>query len=167
MVWTAEDPSQALADYATVAVFDEVRAEARVRQLDGFARALEQLALSHGRVVSPTAIAQQAEVKKSTIVDWLDLLESMFLVARVPMYTARPSRRALAAQPKFYFADSGIAAAFRASDNARRAPEAIGAAREGLVYQHLLPLPERQGPIMVMPLVTFLLNVVPGNSLAG
>jgi len=110
MVWTAEDPSQALADYATVAVFDEVRAEARVRQLDGFARALEQLALSHGRVVSPTAIAQQAEVKKSTIVDWMDLLESMFLAARVPMYTARPSRRALAAQPKFYFADSGIAA---------------------------------------------------------
>ena len=234
MVWTAEDPAQALSDYATVAVFDEVRAEARVRQLDGFTRALEQLALSHGSVLSPTAIAQQAEVKKSTIIDWLELLESMFLVARVPMFTARASRRALAAQPKFYFADSGIAAAFRASDRARATPEALGASREGLVYQHLaawcegtrdarlstwrtsgglevdfvvetpdgltavevksgrtlrpadrrgllafhdefpdatlvaladVVLPERLGPIGVMPLWTFLSGVVPGLAL--
>ena len=137
VIWTAESPEQALADYATVAVLDEVRAEARVRQLDGFARALEQLALSHGSVLSPTAIAQLASVKKSTVIDWIDVLESMFLIARVPVFSARPSRRALAAQPKLYFADTGIAAAFRPTDSARVAPDAIGAAREGLVYQHL------------------------------
>ena len=137
VIWTAESPEQALADYATVAVFDEVRAEARVRQIDGFARALEQLALSHGSVISPTAIAQLAAVKKSTVVDWIDVLESMLLIARVPVFSARPSRRALAAQPKLYFADTGIAAAFRPTDNARAAPDAIGASREGLVYQHL------------------------------
>lgn len=137
VIWTAESPEQALADYATVAVFDEVRAEARVRQLDGFARALEQLALSHGSVISPTAIAQLAAVKKSTVVDWIDVLESMFLIARVPVFSARPTRRALAAQPKLYFADAGIAAAFRPTDGVRAAPDAIGAAREGLVYQHL------------------------------
>ena len=165
---------------------------------------------------------------------WLELLESMFLVARVPMFTARASRRALAAQPKFYFADSGIAAAFRASDRARATPEALGASREGLVYQHLaawcegtrdarlstwrtsgglevdfvvetpdgltavevksgrtlrpadrrgllafhdefpdatlvaladVPLPARQGPIGVMPLLTFLSGVMPGVAL--
>ena len=33
IVWTADDADQALADYATVAVFDEVRAEARIRQI--------------------------------------------------------------------------------------------------------------------------------------
>ena len=137
VIWTSERPDEALADYATVAVFDEVRAEARVRQLDGFARALEQLALSHGSVISPTAIAQLAAVKKSTVVDWIDVLESMFLIARVPVFSARPSRRALAAQPKLYFADTGIAAAFRPTEIARAVPDAVGAAREGLVYQHL------------------------------
>ncbi len=137
VIWTADSPTEALADYATVAVFDEVRAEARVRQIDGFARALEQLALSHGSVISPTAIAQLAAVKKSTVIDWIDVLESMFLIARVPVFSARPSRRALAAQPKLYFADTGIAAAFRPTDSARAAPDAIGASREGLVYQHL------------------------------
>ncbi len=137
VIWIADSAEEALADYATVAVFDEVRAEARVRQIDGFARALEQLALSHGSVISPTAIAQLASVKKSTVIDWIDVLESMFLIARVPVFSARPSRRALAAQPKLYFADSGIAAAFRPTDSARVAPDAIGAAREGLVYQHL------------------------------
>lgn len=137
VVWTADDPSQALADYATVAVLDEVRAEASVRQLAGFARALEHLALSHGSVMSPTAIAQHAEVKKSTVIDWIDLLDSMFLIARLPVFTAKPSRRALAVHPKFYFADTGIAMALRPNDSARAQPDAIGAAREGLVYQHL------------------------------
>jgi predicted AAA+ superfamily ATPase len=137
VVWTAENPEEALADYATVAVFDEVRAEARVRQIDGFARALEQLALSHGRVISPTAIAHHAAVKKSTVMDWIDVLESMFLIARVPVFSARPSRRALAAQPKLYFADTGMAAAFRPTGHAPAAPDAVGASREGLVYQHL------------------------------
>ena len=137
VIWTAEHPEQALADYATVAVFDEVRAEARVRQIDGFARALEQLALSHGSVISPTTIAQLAAVKKSTVINWIDVLESMFLIARVPVFSARPSRRALAAQPKLYFSDTGIAAAFRPTDVARAAPDVIGASREGLVYQHM------------------------------
>ncbi|MBK9976883.1 MAG: ATP-binding protein [Gemmatimonadetes bacterium] len=83
IVWTAADPERALADYATAAVFDEVRAEARIRQIEAFARALEQLALSHGSVFSPTALA------------------------------------------------------LRPSEIARTLPEASGAAREGLVYQHL------------------------------
>lgn len=137
VVLTADDPAQALADYATLAVLDEVRAEATVRHIAGFTRAMEQLALSHGSVLSPTAIAQHADVKKSTVVDWIDLLESMFLVARLPVFTARPSRRALAAQPKLYFADTGVAMTFRPNDAARAMPDAVGAAREGLVYQHL------------------------------
>jgi len=99
IVWTVDDPERALADYATVAVFDEVRAEARIRQIEAFARALEQLALSHGSVFSPTAVAQLANVKKSTVLDWLELLEAMFLVVRLPVFTSRPSRRALAAAP--------------------------------------------------------------------
>jgi len=49
----------------------------------------------------------------------------------------RPSRRALAAQPKLYFADTGVAMTFRPHDAARAMPDAVGAAREGLVYQHL------------------------------
>ena len=137
VVLTADDPAQALADYATLAVLDEVRAEATVRHIAGFTRAMEQLALSHGCVLSPTTIAQHADVKKSTVIDWIDLLESMFLVARLPVFTARPSRRALAAQPKLYFADTGVAMTFRPNDTARAMPDAVGAAREGLVYQHL------------------------------
>ncbi len=233
VVWTADDPAEALADYAAIAVLDEVRAEATVRQVAGFTRALEQLALSHGSVISPTAIAQHADVKKSTVVDWIDLLESMFLVSRLHVFTTRPSRRALAAQPKFYFADAGIAMTLRPNDAARAMPDAVGAAREGLVYQHLAawcsttrdarlwtwrttagvevdfvvetpdgliaievkssatlrpadrrgllafhdefpdarllaltdaPLPERQGPLQVVPLDTFLRGIVPGEA---
>jgi predicted AAA+ superfamily ATPase len=137
IVWTAPDPAAALADYASLAVTDEVTAEARVRQVSAFARALEQLALTHGRVLSPTAIAQQAEVAKSTVVDWIDVLESMLLLMRLPVYSRRPSRRALAAQPKLFFADTGVAQALLASETARTAPDALGSAREGLVCQHL------------------------------
>ena len=137
VVYTAANPAEALGDYATVAVLDEVKAEAAVRQIAGFARALEQLALSHGSVLSPTAIAQLAGVKKSTVMDWIDVLESMFILAKLNVFSARPSRRTLAAQPKLYFADTGLAMALRPNDPTRAGPDAVGAAREGLVYQHL------------------------------
>lgn len=137
IVWMSPDPTAALHDYATVAVLDEVTAEARVRQVAAFSRALEQLALTHGRVLSPTSTAQQAAVAKSTVVDWIDALESMLLLTRVPMFSRRPSRRALAAQPKLYFADTGVAQALLPSESSRAAPDALGAAREGLVFQHL------------------------------
>lgn len=137
IVLTADDPPAALIDYVTVAVLDEVRAEATVRQLGSFARVLEQLSLAHGGVLSPTAIGEMAQVKKSTVIDWIELLASMFLVSRVEVFTARPSRRALAVQPKLYFADAGIAMALRSSQLAQAATEAVGASREGLVYQHL------------------------------
>jgi predicted AAA+ superfamily ATPase len=136
IIWTAEDADTALHDYATVAILDEARAEARLREVAGFARALEQLALSHGAVVSPTAIAQQAEVKRTTVSDWIDLLEAMFIIARVEVFSARPSRRALAAQPKLFFTDTGLARVLRST--ARSGGDtAAGALREGLVYQHL------------------------------
>lgn len=95
------------------------------------ARALEQLALSHGSVLSPTAIAQMADVKKSTVVDCLERLESMSLVARLAVFTARPPRRALAAQPTFYFADTCIAMALRSTDAARIGPAPWGRRAKG------------------------------------
>ncbi|MBU6366927.1 MAG: DUF4143 domain-containing protein [Gemmatimonadetes bacterium] len=137
LVWGAADPAQALADYATVAVHEEARAEARVRRVDDFTRALAQLALAQASVLSISTIAQQAGARRASVDGWISLLEEMFLVARVPMFAARPSRRALAAQPKFYFADAGVALALRPGVGTAASPEALGAAREGVVFQHL------------------------------
>ncbi len=137
VVCSDRDPEVAVQDYASVAVFEELREEANVRRLDAFSRALEQFALCHGGLWSPTTIAAAAEAKKTTVQEWFRILEEMFLVTLVHVFTARPSRRALAVAPKVYFADAGIARALRPTSYSRDTPDALGAAREGLVFQHL------------------------------
>jgi uncharacterized protein len=137
VVCTADDPEAAIRSYVRVAVYEELRFEATVRRLDDFSRALEQFSLCQGALWSPTTIAAAAQAKKSTVTEWFRILEEMFLVARLEVFRSRPSRRSLALTPKVYFADCGVALALRPTVAAREAPEAVGATREGLVYQHL------------------------------
>jgi uncharacterized protein len=137
VVCTADDPEAAIRSYVRVAVYEELRFEANVRRLDDFSRALEQFSLCQGALWSPTTIAAAAQAKKSTVTEWFRILEEMSLVARLEVFRSRPSRRSLALTPKVYFADCGVALALRPTVAAREAPEAVGATREGLVYQHL------------------------------
>ena len=137
VVCTADDPEVALRSYVRVAVYEELRFEANIRRLDDFARALEQFALCQGALWSPTTIAAAAQARKSTVTEWFRMLEEMYLIARLDVFTRRPSRRSLALTPKVYFADCGVARALRPTVAAVDAPDAVGATREGLVYQHL------------------------------
>jgi len=137
LVCTNDNPERAIADYVTTAVFDEIRAEIALRRVEPFARALEHLALAHAGVLSVSTIAQHAGVPRSTVVQWIDVLEQMFLVSRLPVFTKRPSRRALAEHPKFFFTDTGVASALRTPFGFEPARDDAGPALEGLVYQHL------------------------------
>ncbi len=137
LVCTNDDPERAISDYVTTAVIDEVRAEIALRRAEPFSRALDHLALSHGGVLSISTIAQHAGVARNTVEQWIEALEQMFLVCRLDVFSKRPSRRALANHPKLYFTDTGIASALRTPPGFAVSPDALGAALEGLVFQHL------------------------------
>lgn len=68
---------------------EEVKGEALVRNLAGFARFLPVAGLFHGRLLNVAGIARDAGVARTTVAGYLGVLEDTLLARRLPAYEAR------------------------------------------------------------------------------
>jgi len=133
IVWDSIEKSETLAAYAQLYLKEEVQAEALVRNLPGFARFLPVAALFHGQTINVANIAREADVARTTVAGYLDILEETLLCFRLPAYEAklRVRERKL---PKWYWCDPGIVRVMKRVSGVV-APEERGALFEGLVAQ--------------------------------
>jgi predicted AAA+ superfamily ATPase len=136
LIWSSANPQQTLEGYIGLYLEQEIRAEGLVRKLDSFSRFLEVISFSHGQVLSLSSIARDSEVKRSTAEGFLDILESLLIGKRIPVFTKR-AKRATVNHCKFYLFDCGVYRTLRPSGPLDRPEELLGQALEGLVFQHL------------------------------
>lgn len=129
-------PQQRLSDYLHLYLKEEVQAEGLVRQVGDFARFLEIASFSHASVWTTMDISRESSVKRSTVDNYLQILEDLFLAFTVPVFTRRAKRK-LATHSKFYFFDAGIYRILRPQGILDSSQEIEGLALEGLVAQHL------------------------------
>jgi len=112
VIWTAPDRAETLAAYAQLYLKEEVQAEALVRNLPGFARFLPVAALFHGEVVNVAGIARDAGAARTTVSDYLEILEDTLLAFRLPAFEAKLRVRERR-HPKLYWADAGLPRAMK------------------------------------------------------
>jgi predicted AAA+ superfamily ATPase len=112
LVWTAEDPEERLRAYVRVYLSEEVRAEALVRNLPGFARFLPVAGIIHGQVVSVSSLARDAGVARTTVAGYLDILEDTLVATRLRAFEGRLRVREKR-HPKLYWVDPGLARAVK------------------------------------------------------
>lgn len=136
VVYSAPDRRAALGAYLGLYLEQEVKAEALVRDVGGFARFLEAISFSHAAVLNITSVARDCQVNRNTAQGYVDVLEDLLLGFRLPVF-ARRARRHLAQHPKFYFFDTGVFRSVRPRGPLDAPEEMAGAALEGLVAQHL------------------------------
>lgn len=136
VVFSAVDSREALAAYIGLYIEQEVKAEAAVRDVGGFARLLESLSFSHGSVLNINGVAREAQVNRSTAQSHIEVLEDLLLSFRVPVFSKR-AKRHLIQHPKFYYFDAGVFRSVRPRGPLDSPEEMAGAALEGLVAQHL------------------------------
>jgi predicted AAA+ superfamily ATPase len=143
IVWSSADKSETLSAYAQLYLKEEIQAEALVRNLPGFARFLPIAALFHGQTVNVAGIARDAGVARSTVADYLEILEETLICFQLSGYEAklRVRERKL---PKWYWCDPGIVRAIRRSTG-QVSPEERGALFEGLVAQLLRAYKDYRG----------------------
>lgn len=135
LVWVDEDPAERLRSYVRLFLSEEVRAEALVRNLEGFARFLPVAGILHGQVVSVSSLARDAGVARTTVAGYLDILEDTLVAMRLRAFEGRLRVREKR-HPKFYWTDCGLA---RAAKN-QLGPVAVeerGALFEGWVLSLL------------------------------
>lgn len=136
LVWSAADPDDTLRSYLSLYIREEVQQEGLVRDVGGFARFLEAVALTHGAPRNLSAIAAECQVSRKTVEGYLGILHDLLLCFTVPVFQRR-AQRLLTAHPKLYWFDCGVFAAARPRGPLDRPEELRGAALEGLVGQHL------------------------------
>lgn len=132
LVLAAESPHETLRSYVQLYLREEVKGEALVRNLPGFARFLPVAGLFHGQLLNLAGIARDAGVARTTVEGYLGVLEDTLLVRRLPAHEARLRVRERK-HPKLYWMDPGVARAAKGAHGAV-APEESGALLEGWVH---------------------------------
>ena len=131
VIATAEDPEATLAAYVEMYLREEIRAEALVRNLGGFARFLPLAGLYHGQVVNVSSLARDSGTARSTVDGYLDILEDTLLATRLDGFEARLRTRERK-HPKLYWVDPGLARQVQRRRGSLHAEER-GALLEGFV----------------------------------
>ena len=97
------------ASYVATYVERDVRQISRIADLLQFQRFMRLMAARTAQLLNLNAVANDLGIAQTTARDWLAVLESSYLVFRLPPYHGNFGKR-LVKTPKLYFHDTGLAA---------------------------------------------------------
>jgi predicted AAA+ superfamily ATPase len=126
------------ASYVTTILQRDVRDIANVEGLTIMPRLLQLLAARSATLLNASELSRSAGIKLTTLNRYLALLETVYLVQRLPAWAPNLGKR-LVKSPKLHFVDSGLAAHLIGLDERGlgAAPQALGALLETFVLNEL------------------------------
>lgn len=107
VVVTSTNPKEELIAYINTYLKEEIQAEAMVRKIHSFAKFLQIAALSSGKMLNFSSIANDVGLTASTIREYYRILEDTLLGFILPAWTYSKKRKAISTA-KFYLFDLGI-----------------------------------------------------------
>jgi len=124
--------------YITTFLERDLRQLAQIDNLSDFRRLMGILALRSGQMLNQSEISRDAGVPQPTAHRYLNLMETSFLLEKVPAYAVSRTKR-LIKTPKVYWFDCGLAAFLMGLHHPKdlRGSREWGALMETLVLQHL------------------------------
>jgi predicted AAA+ superfamily ATPase len=121
-IYFSDDPAADLESYAGTYLQQEVVAEGATRNVPAFSRFLRVAAACNATVVNFTAVASDAQVPRTTVYEYFDILRDTLLLHEVPAWTRSSVRKPLVS-PKYYFFDIGVASWLQGRPVRRGTPE--------------------------------------------
>lgn len=103
----ALDPTAFLDEYMGTYLERDVRAILNVRDLAKFRRFVGSCAGRTGQLLNYSSLANDCGISQPTAERWVDVLETSFIVFRLPAFPGNASKR-LVNTPKLHFCDSGL-----------------------------------------------------------
>ena len=144
-------PNDAVAEwfrgYVQTYIDRDVRQLSQIADLVAFRTLAQLAALRTGRVLSISTLARDAKLNTVTAGRYLNLLETSFLIRRLPPFLKNRSSR-LVKSPKLFFTDSGLAAHLAGINSIKPGDDDLlrGALFETFVSQNLAALLESYMP---------------------
>jgi hypothetical protein len=109
----------------------DLQAMAAISSLPDFRRLMRAACLRLGQLINQAELGRDIALAQPTVHRWLNLLETSYLLVRLPAYAVNRTKR-LIKSPKLYWGDTGVALHLAGG------PEPGGAHLENLVLNDLL-----------------------------
>lgn len=103
-------PAIGLSDYIATYIEKDLRQLSQIKNIGLFRKFMQLCAGRTGQLLNMSGLAEDTGINHTTAAEWISLLESSYILFRLPPYFANISKR-LIKSPKLYFYDPGIAAA--------------------------------------------------------
>jgi predicted AAA+ superfamily ATPase len=103
------DPAMVLGDYFETYVQRDLRELVEIRHVTQFERFVRLVAGRVGQILNMQSLASDVGVSGHTVREWISILETSYVVFRLPPWFANIGKR-LIKSPKLYFYDTGLAA---------------------------------------------------------
>ena len=111
-IYFSDDPKADLGAYTGTYLQQEIVAEGATRNAPAFSRFLHVAALCNATLVNFTNVASDAQVPRTTVYEYFDILKDTLLLHEVPAWKASVKRKPLVSS-KYYFFDIGVASALQ------------------------------------------------------
>jgi predicted AAA+ superfamily ATPase len=111
-IYFSNDPQADLQAYAGLYLQEEIVAEGVIRNAPAFSRFLRVAALCNGTIVNFTNVANDAQVARTTVYEYFEILKDTLVLHELPAWRKSRKRKPLSAS-KCYFFDVGVVAALQ------------------------------------------------------
>ncbi len=111
-VYLSDDAGEDLRSYVGTYLKEEIAAEGLTRNIPAFARFLEVAAACSGRMFNKTAVASDAQVPRTTVIEYFEILKDTLVGYELPAWNRSRKRKAIETA-KFYLFDVGVMRALR------------------------------------------------------
>jgi predicted AAA+ superfamily ATPase len=135
-IYFSDDPRADLQAYAGLYLQQEIIAEAATRSVPAFSRFLRVAALCNATVVNFTEVANDAQVPRTTVYEYFEILKDTLILHELPAWRKSVKRKPLVSS-KYYFFDVGVAGALQGREFRLGTPE-FGEAFETYLMHELV-----------------------------
>ena len=135
-IYFSTEPEADLSDYVGTYLREEIMAEGLTRNVPAFSRFLEVAALCNGQQINFTNISNNAQVARTTIHEYFEILKDTLLAYELPAWQETVKRKPVQVH-KFYFFDAGVARAIGGAGPLRENSPEFGSAFENFIFHEL------------------------------
>ncbi len=135
-IYLSDDPRADLQAYTGSYLQQEIIAEGTTRNIPAFSRFLKVAALCNATVVNFTNVSNDAQVPRTTVYEYFEILKDTLLLHELPAWRKSKKRKPLASS-KYYFFDVGVVATLQGREFRQGTPE-FGEAFETYLMHELI-----------------------------
>ena len=135
-IYFSDDPAADLQAYTGTYLQQEIVAEGATRNVPAFSRFLHVAASANGTVVNFTNIASDAQVPRTTVYEYFEILKDTLILHELPAWKFSKKRKPLVSS-KYYFFDAGVVGSLQGREF-RVGTTEFGGAFETLLMHELI-----------------------------